>query len=304
MFLGFLACFVFCLFCRIFLGRSHSEFLGLYFFFGHLHLAAEAHVVAMGEEDVLVVVAIPVLLQDGWNFVCGKAFGKQFRMLDVVIVGDTSVFRHLLVVRTEEDMRLVTVAQIGCPHGVFKVGSALGIVVTTSVFIVESESATQLLVGIYCKNSLEVVFTIGPVAATVQCDIGDRRVGVGEMEVAHGGNDIIVWFCEHKVALRVTSVDEDTVDACGTHVAQGVVFSTQSFVEGGVLIHGLHGINHGSLDVAESLVHCPHPDTLRNFLVGAEGISIHAVAGEWAELRIFVVAKIALCRNWDSCSTN
>ena len=38
--------------------------------------------------------------------------------------------------------------------------------------------------------------------------------------------------------------------------------------------------------------------------IGAEGISIHAVAGEWAELRIFVVAKIALCRNWDSCSTN
>ena len=87
------------------------------------------------------------------------------------------------------------------------------------------------------------------------------------MEVVHGGDDVVVWFREHKVALRIAAVDEDTVDAGGTHVAQGIVFSTQSFGEGGVLVHCLHGVNHGSLDIAESLVHSPYPDALRDFLV-------------------------------------
>lgn len=81
-------------------------------------------------------------------------------MLDVVIVGNTSVFGHFLVVRTEEDMRLVAVAQIESPHGVFEVGGALGIVESAAILVVESESATQLLVGIYGKHSSEVILTM------------------------------------------------------------------------------------------------------------------------------------------------
>ena len=147
--------------------------LGFYLFLRHLHFAAESHVVAMGEEDVLVVVTIPVLLQDGRDFVRSIIVCKQLWMLDVVIVGNTSVFGHLLVVRTEEDMRLVAVAQIGSPHGVFEVGGALGIVESAAIFVVESESATQLLVGIYGKHSSEVILTIGSVTTAVERDIGD-----------------------------------------------------------------------------------------------------------------------------------
>ena len=238
----------------------------------------------MGEEDVLVVVAIPVLLQHGRNFVGGETLGEELRMLDVVIIGDTSVLRHLLVIGAEEEVRLVAVAQIRSPHRIFEVRRALCIVVAATVFVVESESATQLLVGIHRKDCLEVILTIGSVTAAIQCDVGDRRVGVGEVEVTHRGNDVVVWLGEDEVALRVASVDEDAVDAGGTHIAQGVVLSAQSFGEGSVLVHCLHGVHHGSPGISKSLIHSPYPDALRNLLVSAQRVGVDAVAGLWAEL--------------------
>ena len=238
----------------------------------------------MGEEDVLIVVAIPVLLQHGRYFVGGETLGEKLRMLDVVIIGNTSVLRHLLVVGAEKEVRLIAVAQIRSPHRIFEVRRALCIVVAATVFVVESESATQLLVGIHRKDCLEVILTVGSVTAAIQRDVGDRRVGVGEVEVAHGGDDIIVWFREHKVALRIAAVDEDTVDAGGTHVAQGVVLSAQSFREGGILVHCLHGVDHSSPGISKSLIHSPYPDSLRNFLVSAQRVGVDAVAGLWAEL--------------------
>ena len=205
-------------------------------------------------------------------------------MFDVVIVGDTSVFRHLLVVGAEKEVRLVAVAQIRGPHRIFEVRRALCIVVAATVFVVESESATQLLVGIYRKDCLEVILAVGSVTAAVQRDVGDRRVGVGEVEVAHRADNVVVWLGEDEVALRVASVDEDAVDAGGTHVAQGVVFAPQSFGEGGVLVHCLHGVYHGSPGISKSLIHSPYPDAFRNLLVSAQRVGVDAVAGLWAEL--------------------
>ena len=205
-------------------------------------------------------------------------------MLDVVIIGDTSVFRHLLVIGAEEEVRLVAVAQIRSPHRIFEVRRALCIVVTATVFVVESESATQLLVGIHRKDCLEVILTVGSVTAAIQRDVGDRRVGVGEVEVTHRGNDVVVWLGEDEVALRIASVDEDAVDAGGTHVTQGVVLSAQSFREGCVLVHCLHSVHHGSPGISKSLIHSPYSDSLRNLLVSAQRVGVDAVAGLWAEL--------------------
>ena len=205
-------------------------------------------------------------------------------MFDVVIVGDTSVFRHLLVVGAEKEVRLVAVAQIRGPHRIFEVCRALCIVVTATIFVVESESAAQLLVGIHRKDCLEVVLTVGSVTAAVQRDVGDRRVGVGEVEVTHRSNDVVVWLGEDEVALRIASVDEDAVDAGGTHVTQGVVLSAQSFREGCVLVHCLHSVHHGSPSISKSLIHSPYPDAFRNLLVGAQRVGVDSVAGLWAEL--------------------
>ena len=223
-FLGLFPGFLLGIFRSVFLGRFHGEFLSLDFFLGHFYLAVEAEAVSVTQEDMLVVISVPVLLQYGRDFIAGEIIGILFRMLDIVIIGDTSVLGHLLVIGTEEEVCLISVAQIRGPHGVLEVGSTLCIVVSSAVFVVETESTTQLLVGIHCKDSLEVVFSVGTVTTTVQRHVGDRRVGVGEMEVAHGRYDVVVWFREHEVTLR-TSVDEDTVDSCSTHVAQCVILS-------------------------------------------------------------------------------
>ena len=161
---------------------------------------------------------------------------------------------------------------------------ALCIIVAATVFVVESESATQLLVGIHRKDCLEVILTVGSVTAAIQRDVGDRRVGVGEVEVTHRGNDVVVWLGEDEVALRIASVDEDAVDAGGTHVTQGVVLSAQSFREGCVLVHCLHSVHHGSPGISKSLIHSPYSDALRNLLVSAQRVGVDAVAGLWAEL--------------------
>ena len=86
----------------VFLSRFHGEFLGLDFFLGHFYLAVEAEAVSVAQEDMLVVISVPVLLQYGRNFIAGEVIGILFRMLDIVIIGDTAVFCNLLVVGTEE----------------------------------------------------------------------------------------------------------------------------------------------------------------------------------------------------------
>ena len=166
-------------------------------------------------------------------------------------------------------MGLISVTQIGCPHGVLEVGGTLCIVVSSAVFIVESESTTQLFVGIHGKDSLEVVFSIGTVTTTVQCHVRERRVGVGKVEIAHWGYDVVVWFCKHEVTL-CTSVDEDTVDSCSTHVTQGIVLSVYTLVEGSVHIQMLQCVDGSFRSVSESFVYGPHLDSLRDFLVRPE----------------------------------
>ena len=71
---------------------------------------------------MLVVISVPVLLQYGRDFIAGEIIGILFRMLDIVIIGDTSVLGHLLVIGTEEEVCLISVAQIRGPHGVLEVG--------------------------------------------------------------------------------------------------------------------------------------------------------------------------------------
>ena len=89
-FLGFLG--------LVFLGRSHGKLLRLDFLFGHGHLAAEAKTVAVGIEDGQVVVAIPVLLQHGGNFVFAVFFPESFGVGDVIVVDDAAILSLFHVV--------------------------------------------------------------------------------------------------------------------------------------------------------------------------------------------------------------
>ena len=66
----------------------------------------------MGEEDMLVVVAVPVLFKHGGYLILTVIVIEKFGMRDVVIVGDSAIFRLFLVIGAHEKMGLVTMAEI------------------------------------------------------------------------------------------------------------------------------------------------------------------------------------------------
>ena len=90
------------------LGKGAGLQLGL----RHLHLPIETDVIAVGEIDVLVVVAVPVLFQDRGDFVLIQLILEGFGVGDIVVVGDTAVLRDLLVGCIEEEMQVVLVTGI------------------------------------------------------------------------------------------------------------------------------------------------------------------------------------------------
>ena len=221
----------------------------------------------MVEEYVHAVVSVPVLLQHGRNLVLGIGVFEEFGVLDVVVVGNASVLRRLLMQGREQQVCLVSVAQVRSPHGVLEVRGALAVVVATSVLIVESESHAQSFSRVDGKHRLEVVLAVGTVSAAVERHVGDGRVGVGEVEFADGRADAVEGLCEDKLPLVQPSVDKDTVDAWRPQIAQRVVFSPQSRGERGVHVHVLQGVHLRLLSVAESLVYGPHLQSLGYFLV-------------------------------------
>ena len=89
---------------------------------------------------MLVVQSVPVLFQNGRNFIGGKRFGVDFRMFDVIIVGNTAVLGHLLMIGTEEEVCLIAVAQVRSPHGVFEVTGTLCVIISSAILVVESET--------------------------------------------------------------------------------------------------------------------------------------------------------------------
>ena len=85
---------------------------GLQLGFRHLHLPIETDVIAVGQIDVLVVVAVPVLSQDRGNLVLIQLVLERFGVGDIVVVGDTAVLRDLLVGCIEEEMQVILVASV------------------------------------------------------------------------------------------------------------------------------------------------------------------------------------------------
>ena len=64
----------------------------------------------MCEKNMLIIVTVPVLFQNSWDFACCIAIAEAFRMNDIVIVGNTTVLSHLLVISGKEQMSLIAVA--------------------------------------------------------------------------------------------------------------------------------------------------------------------------------------------------
>ena len=128
----------------------------------------------MIEEHMNAIVSVPVLSQHCRYFVLSESLLKEFWVLDIVVVGDTTILCSLLMQGGELEMRLVTISQVGAPHGVLEVRCALVVVVATSILIVESESQAQSFASIDSKYSLEVILAIRAVSAAVERYVGDR----------------------------------------------------------------------------------------------------------------------------------
>ena len=102
--------------------RGKGKLAGLDLFRSHWYLAVKAYAVALGEEDMLIVVTVPVLLQHRWNLRGGITLVERFGVRDVKIARDTTVLRHFLMKGIEEEMCLVTVTDVASIKSEFEMG--------------------------------------------------------------------------------------------------------------------------------------------------------------------------------------
>ena len=227
----------------------------------------------MGQEDVSVVVAVPVASEHGGNLVFPVGLVETLRMSDVVVVGDTTVFCHFLMIGLDEQMCLIAIAHITAPHGVVEVGRTLICLESASVDIVELESNTYAFAGINGKKSLEVILAIGAVAAVVIDKIGDGRQSIGEMELIGPSDEEVIRVSKHKITVR-TPVGEYAVDAGRPEVAERIVLPSSSRSEDRVHEHVVECVGYGSRAVAKTFVHSPNLQSFGYFLM----LALYAVA--------------------------
>ena len=99
----------------VFLG-CHGKLLGRNLIFRHFDGTMEAKAVTMGKEQMLIVITVPISIEHRRNIWCGEALGEQLRVNDVVVIGDTTIFGHFLVIGRHQKMRLILVAKIRTIH--------------------------------------------------------------------------------------------------------------------------------------------------------------------------------------------
>lgn len=114
------------------------------------------------------------------------------------------------------------------------------------------------------------------------------------------GNDVVVWLGEDEVALRIASVDEDAVDAGGTHVTQGVVLPRSPSVKV-VFWYIACIVSTTAARVSPNLSSTVH--TLMPFgislSVPSESVLMRLpVCGRNCESSLLLKSVNMLCRNW------
>ena len=255
------------------LGRGGGKLAGLDFLVGHLDLAVESDVITMGEEEVLRIVAVPVLREHGGNLFLGILLGVELGVCNVVVSGDTAVFGSFAVVGAAHEVHLIAVADIRRIQGGAEVRIVLTLIVAAGIVVVEVEAHAQTLVGIDTKLGRDVVVAVLLVAAGIVAHIGVGRQGVEKMEVFYLLGDIAVGVGEEKLAGG-GAVDEDAVQTRREVVAHRAVLAIAARAVDAVLKKVGHGVERGGGDIAEGAVDGPGPNTLGHLLVGAGGVAL------------------------------
>ena len=128
----------------LFLLRGVCKGARLEFLLSEFHRAVEAHGIAVGEEEVEMVVAVPVALEHRGYLALGIRVAETLGVGDVVVVGDTAVLRHFLMVGGEHRVHLVAVTDMGEIERGTEVRRALVGVISAGVEVVELESEAEL----------------------------------------------------------------------------------------------------------------------------------------------------------------
>ena len=221
----------------------------------------ESHVVAVGEEDVIVVVAVPRAFQVRGD-VGGRVGGRRgdvFRTDDVAVVRDAAVFGHLHVVLAEQEVIVVLVALIGGEERAVEERRRLVVVHAAAVYVVKAEAEVQAPPRVHPEVGHEAVFAVLLVAAREVGQVGEGRLGVHEMILVHRHQEVVIRVGEDELRGRL-AVEEDARQAGGADVAQVVVLAVEPVGELDVL-ELVHERVHGNLTpVTEVGVYRPHPD--------------------------------------------
>ena len=225
----------------------------------------------MCQEETIIIVAVPMLLQEDGNLVSIERLTRELGVGDIVVVGNTSILRSLLMIGGVDGMQLILIAPITCIEGSTEMTHTLILVVTAGISIVHVEAYAQTFADINSEFGVEMVFTILFVATVIVGEVGDRGEGLREMTFIGGLHHLVINIKEPKLRL-LPAVYEDAVLACGIVCANGIILSVFPSGQRALGEEMGHCVNLGRDDVAELAVHSPYLDALGYLLAAAGGV--------------------------------
>ena len=239
----------------------------------------------MREEDVLGIVAVPVLRQHGGDFILRILFLLGLWMGDVVIVDDTAVLSGLSMIERTEEVHLVSVTSIIGVYRGTEMGCALIVIVAHSIVVVKVESQPHVFVDVDTKFRIDVVLTMLLVATVVVGNIRVWRQGVHKLKLVRLLRGIAISVGKEKGA-HVRTVYENTALTGCVVVAYRIVFSIDTSVVDGILEQVVQRVRDGRPNIAKSTVYCPETYAIRHFFISRCGVV--AVGVEIVVVAIFV----------------
>ena len=155
----------------------------------------------MGQEQTLLVVAVPVALHDDGNLAVLIALREDFGVGDILVVGNTAVLSGLLMDERQQGVHLVLVAKVRCVDIGIEVRVVLILEIAAGIEVVEVETEAQTLAEVSREAGVDVVLAVGLVAAVVVGHVGDGRQRVGEVPLVGLGEHLTVGVGECKLRL-------------------------------------------------------------------------------------------------------
>lgn len=98
----------------------------------------------MGEEDVLIVIPVPVFLQDCRDLIGLVILIEGFGMGDIIIIRYSTVLCNFFMIEGDEKMGLILVSDIGSPGRIAEMRCTLITVIASAILIVEAETYSNL----------------------------------------------------------------------------------------------------------------------------------------------------------------